>query len=82
MEDVLYEIVSQRQFVGFSLDNAIQDRPTRMNSRRLLEPQQLPRELFYTINQWPSDPDVIKTRDSLVDATIIETPRKLIRWVS
>lgn len=74
MEDALYEIASMRLFARLSLDQAIPDRTTIMNSRHLLEHHQLARQLFDSVNQWLSEAGIMMKQGTLVDATIIEPP--------
>ena len=61
-----------RLFARLSLNNSIPDRTTIMNFRHLLEPHQLARKLFKTINQRLSKAGVMMTQGTLVDATTIE----------
>jgi len=74
MEDALYEIQSMRRFAGLSLAGPIPDETTILNFRRLLEKNQIGKQLFKQVSSHLEAKGVLLKKGTIVDATIINAP--------
>jgi IS5 family transposase len=75
MEDALYDMESMRRFAGFSsVSSALPDETTILNFRHLLERHDLTARLLETINGLLKARDLLVSKGTMVDATIIHAP--------
>ena len=74
MEDLLYEVVSVRRFVGLRLTEALPDETTILNFRHLLEKYDLGEGLFEEINAHLASRGHRLRTGTIVDASIIDAP--------
>ena len=75
MEDALYEIESMRRFAGLELgDDAIPDESTILNFRHFLEEHELSAAMLNAINEHLKAQDLLMSKGTMVDATIIHAP--------
>jgi hypothetical protein len=77
MEDSLYEIESMRRFAGLRLSDRLPDETTILNFRHLLEAHGLGKVLFAEVNGQLAAQGLMLREGSIVDATILSSPREL-----
>ena len=77
MEDSLYEIESMRRFAGLRLSDRLPDETTILNFRHLLEAHGLGKVLFAQVNGQLAAQGLMLREGSIVDATILSSPREL-----
>ncbi|MFB4370450.1 MULTISPECIES: IS5 family transposase [unclassified Pseudomonas] len=73
MEEALYETTILRQFAGLNLER-IPDETTILNSRRLLEKNDLAAGILGVINGYLGDRGLSLRQGTIVDATLIHAP--------
>jgi IS5 family transposase len=75
VEDALYDMPAFREFVGIDLWNeAAPDATTLLKFRRLLERQELTRQLFERVNERLQGEGLLMREGTMVDATLIDAP--------
>ena len=74
MEDLLYESEPVRRFVGLKLSGPLPDEATILNFRHLLEQHGLGQGLLEEINAHLEAQGLRFREETIVDATIIESP--------
>jgi len=74
MENALYEIQSMRRFARLTLAAPIPDETTILNFRRLLEKNQIGKELFKQVSKHLEAKGILLKKGALVDAAIINAP--------
>ena len=77
MEDMLYEVESERRFVGLRLSDPLTDETRILNFRHLLERHELGAGLFEEINRHLESQVLRLQEGAIVDASIIASPSSM-----
>ena len=76
VEDAIYDSQALRQFLGIDLSvESVPDATTLMGFRHLLEANQLTQALLIEINAMLIEKNLLMSKGTLVDATLISAPR-------